>query len=96
MSYTSGVNNSPLLHTLLTQADSVGQAKSARASNIGITAAQDSAHLSTAASVLQQTGTEDPARAEKIRAVQAAIANGTYSVSAEKVADKLMGSLLQP
>ncbi len=95
MSYTSGVTSSPLLQTLLTQADTVGQAKSARTSTIGTNAAQDSAQLSTAASALQQTGVEDAGRADKVRSVQAAIANGTYNVSADAVADKLMQSLLQ-
>ncbi|WP_419806643.1 flagellar biosynthesis anti-sigma factor FlgM [Terriglobus sp.] len=95
MSYTSGVTSSPLLQTLLTQADSVGQPKAGRTNTAGITAAQDSAQLSTVASALQQTTAEDPARAEKVRSVQAAIANGTYDVSASAVADKLMQSLLQ-
>lgn len=95
MSYTSGVTSSPLLQTLLTQADSVGQAKSTRTSNIGTSAAHDSAQLSTAASALQQTQTEDPARSEKVRSVQAAIASGTYNVPASSVAEKLVQSLLQ-
>ena len=94
MSYTKGVTSSPLLHTLLTQSDTVGQAKAARTNTTGPGTAQDSAQLSLAASAVQQTGVEDPARADKVRSVQAAIANGTYHVSAGDVADKLLQSLL--
>ena len=94
MSYTSGVTSSPLLQTLLTQADSVGPSRAARTSTTGANAAQDRAQVSTAASALQQTAVEDPARADKVRSVQTAVANGTYHVAASAVADKLVQNLL--
>jgi flagellar biosynthesis anti-sigma factor FlgM len=38
----------------------------------------------------------DEARREKIEKLKQAVADGTYSVSAEKVADKLMEHMLEP
>ena len=96
MSYTNGITSSPLLQTLLTQTDATGQTKGARMNHIGPGAAQDSAQLSTVASALQQTTADDTVRANKVAALQAAVANGSYNVSADAVADKMIRSLLQP
>lgn len=95
MSYTSGITSTPLLHTLLRESDTAVQSKGTRTGATGVSAGEDRAQLSSTASVLQQAAPEDPARAEKVKSVQAAIAAGTYHVPAGAVADKLIQSLLR-
>jgi len=48
---------------------------------------------STGGAMLQAMGTSD-VRAEKVASLQAAIANGSYSVSSADIAGKLIGSML--
>ncbi|WP_162538113.1 flagellar biosynthesis anti-sigma factor FlgM [Granulicella sp. WH15] len=59
----------------------------------------DQATLSSASSFISQAvGSSSPdsdVRTEKIAALQQAIADGTYNVSASDVADKIIGSLLR-
>ena len=54
----------------------------------------DATRLSTASAAVVQAAAGSDVRTEKVAALQAAIANGTYNVSASDVADKLIGSLL--
>lgn len=59
-------------------------------------ATQDAASLSGTGSLLAAAGAHaDDARAHKVEQVRAAIANGTYHVSAADVADKLIGNMLE-
>ena len=57
-------------------------------------AIEDRAEVSTAASLAHQTMAIPDVRMEKVAAVQQAIASGTYQVSAEDVADKLVRQML--
>jgi flagellar biosynthesis anti-sigma factor FlgM len=53
----------------------------------------------TAASAKQPSDSEPPidqARREKIEQLKQAVADGTYNVSAEKLADKLIDHMLEP
>lgn len=54
----------------------------------------DHATLSSAASQMAQAAGEDGVRMEKVAAVQAALASGTYSVPASAVASKLVDAML--
>ena len=54
----------------------------------------DATQLSAAGAVLAKATAGSDVRTEKVAALQAAIASGTYHVSASDVADKLIGSLL--
>lgn len=54
----------------------------------------DSATLSSAASQMSQSATEDGVRMEKISAVQSALAAGTYKVSSAEVASKVVDAML--
>jgi len=54
----------------------------------------DSATLSPAASEISQAAQEDGLRADKVSSVQAALAAGTYNVSASAVAAKVIDAML--
>ena len=54
----------------------------------------DSATLSSAASQMSQSATEDGVRMEKVNAIQSALAAGTYKVSSAEVASKVVDALL--
>jgi len=54
----------------------------------------DQAHLSGAASLISHAASLSDVRAEKVQSVQAAIANGSYSVSSSDVARSLMDHML--
>ncbi len=54
----------------------------------------DAARLSAVSSAVAQATTGSDVRADKVAALQAAIAAGTYKVSAADVAEKVIGSLL--
>jgi|SRR5580692_5224214 negative regulator of flagellin synthesis FlgM len=54
----------------------------------------DHATLSTAGSGISEVVSESDARMEKVAAVQAAIATGTYSVPASAVAGKVVDAML--
>lgn len=54
----------------------------------------DHATLSSAASQMAQAVGEDGVRMEKVAAVQAALANGTYSVPASAVASRIVDAML--
>ncbi len=54
----------------------------------------DSATLSSAANEISQSASSEGVRADKVAAVQAALAAGTYSVPASAVASKVIDSML--
>lgn len=54
----------------------------------------DQVTFSSAASEVAQTATDSSVRMDKVSAVQAALASGTYSVSPSAVASKLVDSML--
>jgi flagellar biosynthesis anti-sigma factor FlgM len=54
----------------------------------------DQATFSTAGSEVSQSGLEADVRTDKVAAVQAALAAGTYSVPASAVASKVVDSML--
>ena len=54
----------------------------------------DQATLSSAGSEVSLTGSEAGVRADKVAAVQAALAAGTYNVPASAVASKLVDAML--
>lgn len=54
----------------------------------------DQAHLSGAAALASQASSVSDVRQEKVAAVQAAIANGTYNVPQSDVAQSLMDHML--
>ena len=72
------------------QSASLRVAAAASASN----QAADIARLSTTGGSVAQAVTGSDVRADKVAALQQAIASGTYNVSAADVADKLISNLL--
>lgn len=54
----------------------------------------DQATLSTAATQMAEATAEDGVRFEKVAAIQAALASGTYSVPASAVASKVVDAML--
>jgi negative regulator of flagellin synthesis FlgM len=55
---------------------------------------QDRTELSTAASLAHQAMSAPDVRMDKVAAIQQALANGTYQVSASAVADKLVRQMM--
>lgn len=70
-----------------------GQAKSQSAAGSSALGS-DHATLSSAASEMAQAAGDDGVRMEKVTAVQAALAAGTYSVPASAIASKVVDSML--
>ena len=60
----------------------------------GSALASDRATLSDAGSEVSQTASESDVRTEKVTAVQAALAAGTYNVPASAVASKVVDAML--
>jgi len=54
----------------------------------------DEAHVSPAASIIVQSVSEAGVNTDKVAAVQAALASGTYHVSSSQVAGKLIDHML--
>lgn len=54
----------------------------------------DQAHVSGAATLVSQAVSVSDVRSEKVQSIQAAIASGTYSVSASDVAHSLIHQML--
>jgi negative regulator of flagellin synthesis FlgM len=76
-----------------TPAPAAPQAKSNAATG-GSALASDRATLSSAGSEVSQTATESEVRTDKVAAVQAAMAAGTYNVPASAVAAKVVDAML--
>ena len=55
---------------------------------------RDSATLSSAGNEVSQTASDSGVRMDKVTGIQAALAAGTYSVSASAVASKVVDSML--
>lgn len=76
--------------TTATPATQANSAVVSESSGIGA----DRATLSNAASEMAQSTGDDGVRMDKVNAVQAALADGTYAVSSSAVASKLVESML--
>ena len=74
-------------------APSVSQGKGST-SAAGSSFDSDQATFSSAASEVSQTASGDEVRTDKVAAVQAALAAGTYSVPAAAVASRVIDSML--
>ena len=78
-------------------APSAPQNKNAAATGAaGSTLLSDRATLSSAGSEVSQAVSDEGVRTDKVAAVQAALAAGTYSVPASAVASKLVDAMLEP
>lgn len=90
-------NNADALKTLLNVPSSTATTpQPARQNPIAMETALsgDQATVSQAGAEVSQTTVQDGVRADKVAAIQHAIAAGTYSVPAAKVADKVIGGML--
>ena len=73
----------------------VSGAKSGATTSTGTSGlSSDSATLSSAGSEVQLTAGEDGVRMDKVSGVQAALAAGTYNVSSQAVAGKMVDAML--
>lgn len=70
------------------------RAKSHASSSAPSALGTDHATLSSAASEMAQAAGQDGVRMEKVTAIQAALADGTYAVPASAVASKVVDSML--
>jgi flagellar biosynthesis anti-sigma factor FlgM len=70
------------------------QGKSVAAASTGNAFDADRATLSSAGSEVSQAASAEDVRTEKVVAVQAALAAGTYNVPAVQVASKIVDSML--
>lgn len=91
-------NNADALKSLLNVPSSAGTAaQPARHGNAGPVESAlsgDQATVSQVGAEVSQTTEQDSVRGDKVAAIQQAIAAGTYSVSATKVADKMIDAML--
>lgn len=74
----------------ISAAEKTPGSSSASSSAVG----NDQTHLSFAASLISHAASLSDVRAEKVQSVQAAVAGGSYSVSATDVARSLMNHML--
>jgi negative regulator of flagellin synthesis FlgM len=82
-----------LLGTNAATSATTQQPKSGVASG-GSALSADSATLSSAGSEVSQTASDSSARMDKVAEIQAALAAGSYNVSASAVASKVVDSML--
>jgi flagellar biosynthesis anti-sigma factor FlgM len=89
-------SNLESLNSLLgvNQADTATERAKSQGTGSSSALGTDHATLSSAASEIAQSAGEDGVRMEKVTAIQAALADGTYSVPASDVASKVLDSML--
>jgi negative regulator of flagellin synthesis FlgM len=75
------------------ETSSISQAKSGAVTGDNALTS-DQATLSSAASAVLESSADGGVRADKVAAVQAALANGSYNVSASAVASKVVDAML--
>ena len=93
MADSVGINSLSVLSSASVGATSAGESAKAAVVKTGVGApALDQASLSVAGGFAAQG--DGDVRTEKVAALSAAIANGTYNVSADDVAGKILDSLL--
>ena len=93
-------NNAEALKSFLGVSSSAGAKspaiKRAEAEELRAIFAGDQATLSQVGTAVSGAAGLDGVRLDKVAAVQQALATGTYNVSAAKVADKVIDSMLAP
>ncbi|HZY61318.1 MAG TPA: flagellar biosynthesis anti-sigma factor FlgM [Edaphobacter sp.] len=101
MSYTNGIGNMPPVSSAVTPAttQAVESAKASRQQGTATHATPanqtDHANLSSTSGVIVQALQGSDVRADKVAALQQAIASGSYHVSSSEVAGKMIDSLLE-
>jgi negative regulator of flagellin synthesis FlgM len=83
-----------LLGTNATAPASSQQVKSGSSATTTSALGSDSATLSSAGSEVSQTASDSSVRMDKVASIQAALASGSYNVSAGAVASKVVDSML--
>jgi negative regulator of flagellin synthesis FlgM len=97
MSYTDGIGGlNPALNPVVGATDTQRSIPAKPAGNdpAAPEPQADDARLSAAGELINQTFGASDVRADKVEALQKAIASGSYSVSSSEVADKLIQSML--
>ena len=95
MSHANAIGQSQVLQSLLGQSDRVQSTRKDAIQPQASTTEATTTQFSTVGSALAQVSSAtDDVRADKVGAIQQAIAAGTYSVPASAVADKLIQHLL--
>jgi negative regulator of flagellin synthesis FlgM len=106
LSYTNGIGNSnnPFAAETSAANSTSAAAQTERTAPVSLSnsstpgapasAALDQTKLSGFGGALAQALTQSDVRMDRVAALQQAIANGTYNVSASDVADKIISSLL--
>jgi negative regulator of flagellin synthesis FlgM len=103
LSYTNGIGNSQNPFAAETNATAAAaqtertasvSVSNPAASSAPVSNAVDQTKLSGFGGALAQALTQSDVRMDKVTALQQSIGNGTYNVSANDVADKIISSLL--